>query len=255
MATFTYSDTHLVPRGPGDSAYVPFGDSSAAYISTIGATVQRALEAAQYWANSPPTLQITEGEDVGYREYEPIIPMGNEGGGFVWPGILTGGFVPERVSVPTMGDPVWEPGSIFAPGGGWDPLPEDAYDPPPPDTGVGEAPLYDEYEGDVGVAHDWMHTARTIAEGYFAPTTQPLALAPASVPVGGGTAVPYTGSCPPRKTRTLTIDCATGQEIKRTRRRRRRLLTSSDINDLAALKAIVGGGQAMNLAVARAVRS
>ncbi len=52
----------------------------------------------------------------------------------------------------------------------------------------------------------------------------------------------------------VTVDTRTGKVTKCSRRRRRRLLTSTDINDLAALKAIVGGGQAMNLAVAKAVR-
>ena len=63
------------------------------------------------------------------------------------------------------------------------------------------------------------------------------------------------GSCPTRKTRTLTIDCATGQEVKRTRRRRRRLLTSGDLGDLAQLQALVGkGSNAMSVAVSKAIR-
>jgi len=38
------------------------------------------------------------------------------------------------------------------------------------------------------------------------------------------------------------------------RRRRRRLLTPTDLSDLAALKTITGGGQALNFAVMKAVR-
>jgi len=65
-----------------------------------------------------------------------------------------------------------------------------------------------------------------------------------SPPASGGGAVP----------RKVTVDTVTGAISKCGRRRRRRLLTPTDINDLAALKAIVGGGQSMNLAVAKAVR-
>jgi len=38
------------------------------------------------------------------------------------------------------------------------------------------------------------------------------------------------------------------------RRRRRRLITPTDLSDLAALKAIVGGGDALKFAVTKAVR-
>lgn len=52
----------------------------------------------------------------------------------------------------------------------------------------------------------------------------------------------------------VTVDTKTGKVTKCGRRRRRRLLTPTDLNDLAALKTIVGGGQAMNFAVMKAVR-
>lgn len=64
---------------------------------------------------------------------------------------------------------------------------------------------------------------------------------------------PQGGSVAPGPAKVV-VDTRTGAVTKCNRRRRRRLLTSTDINDLAALKAIVGGGQAMNLAVAKAVR-
>ncbi len=41
---------------------------------------------------------------------------------------------------------------------------------------------------------------------------------------------------------------------RRCRRRRPRLLTPTDLSDLAALKTITGGGQALNFAVMKAVR-
>lgn len=54
--------------------------------------------------------------------------------------------------------------------------------------------------------------------------------------------------------RSVTVDTLTGKVTPCRRRRRRRLLTSSDLADLASLKAIVGGGAAMNAAVVKAVR-
>jgi len=60
-----------------------------------------------------------------------------------------------------------------------------------------------------------------------------------------------TASTVPAK---VTVDTRTGQVTPCRRRRRRRLLTDSDLADLSALKTIVGGGQAMNFAVQKAVR-
>lgn len=59
---------------------------------------------------------------------------------------------------------------------------------------------------------------------------------------------------PATNPRYLRYNCQTGEYSKVPRRRRRRLLTSSDLKDLAALKAIVGGGAKMDGAVVAAVR-
>lgn len=69
---------------------------------------------------------------------------------------------------------------------------------------------------------------------------------------GGNQQLPYVASAP--TPRTVTVDTQTGKVTPCKRRRRRRLLTSSDLADLASLKAIVGGGAAMNAAVVKAVR-
>lgn len=54
---------------------------------------------------------------------------------------------------------------------------------------------------------------------------------------------------------TYRINPATGAVEKCRRRRRRRLLTPTDLSDLAALQALVGkGSSALNMAVAKAVR-
>lgn len=61
---------------------------------------------------------------------------------------------------------------------------------------------------------------------------------------------PY--SAPPR---TVTVDTRTGEVKPCRRRRRRRLLTPTDMSDLAALASLVGkSSDAMRYAVAKAVR-
>lgn len=164
-------------------------------------------------------------------------------------------------------------GSIFQPGGVWEPAgtwtPETT--PPPvdpeylPTRRVNEPPISSE---EPSVAIDWgavfsgaidLAQGQTIG-GYTIPnitgTGNQFVGTPGQVPPAGANgAAMYSGSCPPRKTRTLTIDCATGAEVKRTRRRRRRLLTSSDLGDLAQLQALVGkGSNAMSVAVSKAIR-
>jgi len=59
---------------------------------------------------------------------------------------------------------------------------------------------------------------------------------------------------PATNPRYLRYNCQTGAFSKVPRRRRRRLLTSSDLKDLAALKAIVGGGAKMDGAIVQAIR-
>ncbi len=67
---------------------------------------------------------------------------------------------------------------------------------------------------------------------------------------------PYMGPIPtvPSAPRTVTVDTVTGQVKPCRRRRRRRLLTPTDLSDLAALAAVVGKGDALKMAVAKAVR-
>lgn len=70
--------------------------------------------------------------------------------------------------------------------------------------------------------------------------------------VGGSPQVPYSyGGAPPRQ---VTVDTFTGKVTPCRRRRRRRLLTPTDLSDLAALATIVGKGDALKLAVTKAVR-
>ncbi len=71
-------------------------------------------------------------------------------------------------------------------------------------------------------------------------------------PTGGGGMEYETGSCA-RKTRTLTIDCATGLEIKRKRRRRRALLTQGDMGVLFQIASLPNNAN-VRVALAGAIR-
>lgn len=166
-------------------------------------------------------------------------------------------------------DSIFQPGGVWGPAGNW--VLEGEYHPPPinpeylPERRV-EEPAESEEEN---MAVDWgtiaYNAASTVLGGvlgvsptlpslttpFVAPGAPPPVINPA-VAVGAPAMI---GACPTRKTRTLTIDCATGQEVKRTRRRRRRLLTSGDLGDLAQLQALVGkGSNAMSVAVSKAIR-
>ncbi len=163
---------------------------------------------------------------------------------------------------------IYSPGEIWGPPGDW--IPASEAHPPPinpeflPDATVHEEPVQPADEENVMAFDfgDWaLGAASTLLGGIagvsptFAPPGAAVPTAPPviqpTVTVGGQ----MQGSCAPRKTRTLTIDCATGQEVKRTRRRRRRLLTSGDLGDLAQLQALVGkGSNAMSVAVSKAIR-
>ena len=68
----------------------------------------------------------------------------------------------------------------------------------------------------------------------------------------GPSPAPFVGPTPPPA--QVIVDTRTGQVKPCRRKRRRRLLTPTDLSDLAALKAIVGGGQALNFAVTKAIR-
>jgi len=62
-----------------------------------------------------------------------------------------------------------------------------------------------------------------------------------------GATTPTTTAVPPGMT---TAGCAPGYMKKKTRRRRKRLATRSDIKDLAALKGVIGGGEAFKVWIA-----
>ena len=106
------------------------------------------------------------------------------------------------------------------------------------------------------MAVDWGDVAGQVIGGLFGGGNTPSAPAGLAAPHMVGLPAysppaPGFRTTPPAK---VTVDTRTGAVVPCRRRRRRRLLTSSDLADLASLKAIVGGGAAMNAAVVKAVR-
>lgn len=129
-------------------------------------------------------------------------------------------------------------------------------------------------EGDVPFHDniDWGTIAGNVIGGIFDPfgagaaTTSyfnPQGVVPSAMagPGGANVVTGITGvtgmtpgaACPPVGPKYAKVCLATGAVTPLRRRRRRRLLTSSDIKDLAALKAIVGGA-ALQGAVVQAIR-
>ncbi len=180
---------------------------------------------------------------------EPVIPFEE----LCWVDLGTG-----RVKCWTEGS-IWAPGEIWGPPGEW--LPESEAHPDIinpeflPDATVFEEPTGEEpmpLHENIGWTDSLFELGANLLASQFGPQTVP---APPPIVIDQGQPMVAQGNCPTRKTRTLTIDCATGQEVKRTRRRRRRLLTSGDLGDLAQLQALVGkGSNAMSVAVSKAIR-
>lgn len=92
------------------------------------------------------------------------------------------------------------------------------------------------------MAIDWTSVLNTAITGELANRYAPPALNQ-----------PYSGGPGPMPAE-VTVNTRTGQVKPCRRRRRRRLLTPTDLSDLAALAAVVGKGDALKLAVAKAVR-
>ncbi len=137
--------------------------------------------------------------------------------------------------------------------------------------------VYDQYvelnEEVEPVAVDWGDIARSAIGGIAGGLLDPVGIGsytqgffpgptglptPVAGPPSQTAVVPQLGggdmACGPTGPRYAKVCLATGAVTPLRRRRRRRLLTSSDLADLASLKAIVGGGAAMNSAVVKAVR-
>lgn len=97
------------------------------------------------------------------------------------------------------------------------------------------------------------NTGASLNQQMFGVPDQVNAAAPATVAAvtGGNGCCPSPAGCGPKYAK---ICLSTNVITPLRRRRRRKLLTSSDLNQLAALKAIIGGGAGLNAAVVKAMR-
>ncbi len=125
------------------------------------------------------------------------------------------------------------------------PLPEWVYEtiPDAPGTIDTSSPGWGVAQEDPAMAIDWTSVINTAITGYQQPAPSGFA--------GGGASGTWAQPNVPAQ---VTVDTRTGQVKPCRRRRRRRLLTPTDLSDLAALAAVVGKGDALKLAVAKAVR-
>ncbi len=140
-----------------------------------------------------------------------------------------------------------------------------------PETGIGV------FTEEPAVAIDWGTLAGTVLSSYvgarYAPSpVRGIVAGPAAVaaqpsqsgfinqytaPAAPGVVMAQDGSCstcPTGSPRYSKICNATGEITPLRRRRRKRLFTSGDLSDIAALKALVGGGAALNAAVVKAMK-
>lgn len=165
------------------------------------------------------------------------------------PGILDTPEPAPAYETPVLAAPIFlpleddelEPGPGFEPGGPFDPAQREPTD---WDDVVFDPRPLPEQDEDEDMAIDWgsvVSGAIDIAQGQT---------------LGGGSSFAGPGGLSPVAPlpAQVTVDTRTGKVTKCKRRRRRRLLTPTDLSDLAALQAIVGKGDALKLAVAKAVR-
>ena len=221
----------------------------------------RRLEATRLFRREPIVLDVppgtatgpatfAEGEEIGVN---PPLPVGDrettlgrigsvlgsitKPAGAVLSEVVAGRDrtgVGQNTSAPEL--PEWA--SIPAPG-----LPEWAYE-PETDWETVQNPY--EQEGTV-MAQPWGDFISGIGQRYI---TDQLGLGGPQTFAGAG--IPASPAPLPAQ---VTVDTRTGQVKPCRRRRRRRLLTPTDLADLAALQALVGkGSTSLNLAVAKAVR-
>ncbi len=225
--------------GAGGSYYNYYQAPSEWSILSRAITASRELPGRTHW--DPPTSEVPVGESPSASSVLGSI-IRAAGAGLPEVGVSTPDF--QNTGQPPI---IFDPVDVLLPG---------QTDPGREERESQEGPL----------AHTWLHLGSQVLGGLF-PGQNPMAYAPSGF--SGVSGIPpvqvadpslpapsmagYSGSCPPRKTRTLTIDCATGQEIKRTRRRRPKLLTSTDMAMLFQIATLPNNAN-VRTALARAVR-
>ncbi len=176
-------------------------------------------------AEAPPPYVIDPNERPEWVAWEYPRP----GVGLPTPNVSTG-------APGTMWEGLWDAvgsiGGIYAQNE-WGPQPQAPMGFAAPAAAVAAAPTAESVFGDASVT-----------------TAAPRAAVAAVNGGNGGCCPPGAGGGP----KYAKICLSTGQVTPFRRRRRRKLLTSSDLNQLAALKAIIGGGAGLNAAVVKAMR-
>ncbi len=224
---------------------------------------ERILAQRQPARRTPVAAAITTSAELpGSTHYMPDpVPVGESGGGAP---VIAAVIQAARGGLPGVAVQLPRPGN--------EPEPPIIFSPPPLVLPGQTDPGREERETEEGeLAHTWTHVGSQLLGALFpgsatqqafvagpstgfnlgggggAVTTTP----PAAAVVGGSTM--YAGSCPPAKTRTLTIDCATGLEVKRKRRRRRALLTQGDMGVLFQIASLPNSAN-VRVALAGAIR-
>lgn len=166
----------------------------------------------------------------------------------------TGGSEPVLVEEHPQGD--WLPGSIFAPGRDWGPPhepTEHGLDKPPPVSNEDDEMAFDWGAATSGFIDilQGQSPGGGAQQSFVGPPYATSTPAPGLPSTAGMTEGQVKAMC--GNARYVTLDRKTGS-ISCRRRRRRRLLTPTDLSDLAALATIVGKGDSLKLAVVKAVR-
>lgn len=246
-----------------------FGSFSLGVGGSLGSFIQEAqLDDFLYSFGGPkPKLQaiaITASTELpGSTHWDPApVPVGKTPGK---PATQQGVIFEAGIELPVLGLP------SFLPDFQNEGQPPIIYSPPPILLPGQTDPGREEQEHEEGeMAHTWLHLGSQVissllpgqsqtvvtpqnfgggpAQGFVATPGQVPVAAPAAA--NGGS---YVGNCPPAKTRTLTIDCATGLEVKRKRRRRRALLTQGDMGVLFQIASLPNSAN-VRVALAGAIR-
>lgn len=217
-------------------------------------------------------LGITDGDVLGKVDYSFPLPTVGQGGIVIDPllvygsrGLPSGPHVTKSPPIPSVGagpvdddEAVFEPGSIFGPGQPWNvDIESSVYDIPYADSGdvqiSSQDPLEQQSPGEINVAVDWGDLLGSAVLGGIPGVLNQLTGGTGGTITGGNGG--YTGSVGSPPPAQVLVDTRTGKVSACHRRRRKRLLTNSDLSDLAQLQALVGkGSQAMQVAVAKAIR-
>lgn len=212
-----------------------------------------------------PASITTSAELPGSTHWDPAtIPVGQAGGG--GGGTILG--IPEGASIPWVD--ILGPG--WWPSGNTDQSPAEYVPPPILLPGQTDPGREEHEEEDEEMAHTWTHLGSQFISALFPNEQQNYGTGFVAGPgqVAGGQVIGpngpvedvvgpgvqpgmISGSCAAPKTRTLTIDCATGLEVKRKRRRRRALLTQGDMGVLFQIASLPNNAN-VRVALAGAIR-